>query len=801
MSKTLILTEKPSLGKDVAAALGIKKKNKNGNFEDNDIIVASLVGHVIESKYPKRTWSMANLPLKFGEIKKVPIKGKQDIVKRIKKEVERSDVSEIVNCGDADPEGSLLVYELLEYFKLVEEHKDFKPIAKKTFTRMWILANDQKTIKAAYASRYTQKDDMKFVNTAKARAESDVEIGFNFSQLFTLKVGEFNKTMNIGRVMTPTMAIVRQRELEIENFIPEEFWNVKGSFKNATDEIQADCFVLNDEGKQTTAIKKDKYDPIKPLIKKGEKYKVEETKTTPNTKRPDYLPNLNDILQAGTMFNLNAKKTTNIMQTLYENKYCTYPRSECRFLPTSLETDAQDVLNHYETMNTALMKGEKTKFDVKNKRIFDDSKVESHYAIIPMKKSAADIAKLSSDERKIFDFIVAKFIMSFMKDYKYDSSVIILKNSNGITFKATGQVETQKGFKSYDCESNKKQKGDVILPSLKKDDELDLVDVKTKKDATKPPPALTERKLLEIMGNVHKLYKKQMEEGLEEDEEPQLEFDGNFSLGTSATRGDIIDKLYKIKFLKIKGKKVETTELGRELLEVVDDSVSISTTAQFEEEMAQITSGKRDPDLFIEKIKKYVEEIIEKERPNVKQQSGNEKKETGLKCPICSSPVTESHKVYRCSACGKYDAKKKSFSGCGFGIIKYQKPLNYTLTEADVTKLLNREKVDVKGDIIEYDETSPFFTKITYKNQQNKVDQPKLEAKCPKCSGDIIQSPKLYRCVNTGKWNPKAKKWDGKCDFTLFKSIRELGREIDENDLKDLVEGKEIVNGEKKYKL
>jgi len=799
MSKTIILTEKPSLGKKVAAALGIKKRNKNGNFEENNVIVVSLVGHIIEAKYPKRSWDIKNLPLKFENVKMVPSAGKKDIVDNIKKEITRSDVTEIVNCGDADPEGSLLVYELLEYYGLVDKSSSFKPLTNHKYTRMWILAEDQKTIKAAFDNRFEQTKDMVFVNTAKARAEADVEIGFNFSQLFTLKVGEFGKTMNIGRVMTPTMGIVRKRELEIENFVPEEYWGIKGTFKGS-EELVADCFVLNEEGKQTTAIKKEPYDKIKPLIKKGDTYTVDNVSSKLNNKKPDLLPNLNDILKScGKLYKLSSKKVTDIMQTLYESQFCTYPRSESKFLPTSMEDDVKKVSNHYSSLFQNKLNGESVNFTVKNKRVFDDTKVESHFAIIPMVKSQNDIAKLGDDERKVFDYIVAKFLMAFMKDYKYNSSVVILKNGE-VQFKATGQIEVEKGFKAYDFDTNKNSKGDVILPELNKGDELTLESQKTKKDATKPPATLTEPTLLEIMADVHKLYKKEKEEGLEEDEEVELEFDGNFSLGTPATRGGILDKLFKVKFLERKGQKIYTTDVGKELLNVVGDAIGIDTTAQFEERMASITAGKSSPDSFIDEVKSYVADIITKEKPNVKQQSTSEKKEIDFSCPKCNSPLTENHKGFRCSACGTFDSKKKKFSGCSFGIIKFQKPLNYTLTTEDLGKLLNNEKVEVNGNSVSLDLSSPFFTKIEYKNGGGSTLAPS-GVKCPKCSGDIVESAKLFRCKNTGKWDGKKKKWDGDCDFTQFKYIKPLGKEINAEELGSLLKGEEITNGDKKFKL
>lgn len=799
MSKKLIIAEKPSLARDIAKALGISKKNKNGSFEEGDIIISALVGHIIESVYPRNTWSLDNLPLKFENITYKVSKGKNDIAKRIKSEITRSDVTEIVNAGDADPEGSLLVYELYDFFDVFKTNKKL--------TRMWMLAVDKNTIKKAYQDRFPQEQDMKFVNTAYARADADVEIGFNFTQLFTLKHGKPGETINIGRVMTPTMQIVRKRELDIEKFVPEEFFNVKGNFIKGDNNLEANLFVLNDEGKQTTAVKTLLYEPLKPFINKDEEYTIVSHKTKSENKKPDYLPNLNDILKScGRLHKLSSKKITDIMQYLYENQFCTYPRSEIKFLPTAMEEDVKDTFNCYVSLKEQELNGEPTTFNIKNKRIFNDEKVESHFAIIPMPKSEKDINSLDDNHRKVFEYIVSKFLMAFMNDYKYNSTTIVLENNNHkeVKFKSSGKIETQKGFKNLDCVINRNPSKDVLLPDVNEGDILILNKITNKKEQTKPPSYLTEPDLLEIMGDVHKLYKKQAEEGLEKGEEVELEFDGNFSLGTSATRGAILEKLFTKKFLQKSGKKILTTELGRDLLNVVGDSIDISMTAKFEEDMANITSDKQNPEDFLNKIKKYVKEIIEKEKPNITYVSTTQKLETEFTCPKCGSEIIESGKSFRCKNTGKWDGKNKKWDGsCSFSLTKFIKPLNYTLTIEDYKKMVvNNETLTINNDKkVKLNLDNPFFIDIDYGNSGSDNIKRDTDLKCPKCKGNIIQSAKIYRCNNTGKWDGKNKKWDGNCDFHQWKYVKDLGIEITEEDLFKLLNGETLKNGDKSFSL
>lgn len=781
--KKLILAEKPSLGKKIATALGVSRRNSNGHFEDDNIIVASLVGHVIEARYPKTEWSVDTLPLKNLENPEmVASKGKTELVSKIKKEVMRSDVEEIVNAGDADTEGSLLVYELYEHYNILNSGKKF--------TRMWILAEDNKTIKKAFDDRYSQDKDMKFVNAGKSRALADVRLGFNFSRLYTLKNPTYGESFNIGRVMTPTMQIVRERELEIKNFVPEDYWNIKGNFTGNSQDFKGDLFTLNDEGKQTTALSKDKFEDYESRIKDGDLYKITEKTIKQNAKKPDFLPNLNDILKSmSKLHKMNSKKTTSIMQDLYESQFCTYPRSEVKFLPTSMENEIADVLDAYADIYEDQLNGNEVEFNVKNKRIFDDSKVGSHFAIIPMIKSESELSKLDEDHRKVQDYIISKFLMAFMDDYKYESTAIILKKDD-ISFKINGKMEKSKGYKSFDCASNRTSSEDVIVPSLEERDEVELLSIDFKKNKTKPPAVITELTLLEIMENVHKLYKKQKLDEADENDDAQLEFDGAFSLGTPATRGGIIEKLLKLKYLKKSGQKFIVTDIGVRLLDTAKGALDIETTATFEEDMANILAEKESNKDFDAKMEEYVNSIIASEVSEIRDAMAKkaELAKTKHDCPLCGEKIKQTEKAYRCSASGSFDKKAKTFSGCQFAVIKYVKPLDYTISEDDLGILLEKKPVEVAGKSLIYDADSKFFVKM---------ELPKTGSSCPLCEADIIENEKVFRCSKAGTWDPKSKKFSG-CQFGIIKYIRPLDYTLTIDDLVKLLAKTPIeVNGKK----
>jgi DNA topoisomerase-3 len=731
MGKKLILAEKPSLGAEIATSLGIKSKNKNGFWENNDIIVASLVGHVLKAEYEKVPWTKDSLPLKGLEYPKMkPIyngkkEDKRALVKKLLMEINRSDVDEIVSAGDADQEGSLLVYELLEYAKVLN---------KKKITRMWILALDKETISTAYNERFDIQKDLKYVEAAKSRGFADVTVGFNFSRLFSMMA---NMNGSVGRVRTAIMQIVKFRMDEIENFTPKPYFNVKGVFDNTV----AGNLIMeaeDDSGKlkTTTAITPEFYSEfVDGKLNSGDKFTVTDVQSKNNSEYPDLLPNQNDVLKSvSKIYKVDAKLVERAMQFLYENKFISYPRSEKRHLKKSTFPIAKKIFDNLVELYSDNINGEKISISDSNKRIFDDAKVEEHFAVIPwLPKTMNNINSLDKVQRMTYDYIVAKFLMACMEPNKYMSSSIVLENSEKtLKFKATGKIVKSKGFKSYKYPTNNQSK-DVVLPDVKEGDVTSLKEFTVNKKMTTPPALFTKPDILEIMENVTKLYKKLSHE------EEEL-YDGKFALGTPATRIGILDSLFdKYKYLVFnKKKQITLSDDGVRLLSYVKDAISIQLTADFEADMKKIHDDISYSKVFNKKIEDYVHGVVKK-LINTFEFKAPKHDEIDFSCPLCGAPLVETNKAYRCSKSGKWDAKKKKWSGCGFSILIHQKPLNKDLSLEELGKLLDGKTISNNENTkLSLDLKSSFFTKVDW-------GETGVSESGNSSSDDIIESPKFFK--------------------------------------------------------
>jgi len=689
--KTLVLAEKPSLAKEVAFALSNDfKKNEFGFWENPNIIVANLVGHVIKLDLPSDKWDIEKIPVNLKNLKYIPIDDKKKLVSNLVNTIKRNDVTEICSCGDADQEGSLLIHEIILFSGAYSLNKKL--------TRMWLLAMDEKTINTAYNNRYNLVKDKPFINGGLARSYADLVIGLNLTQLYTLKFAPNKQIYSIGRVQTPTLKLVRLREIEIEDFKPEKYSVIKGKFTN---DLNANLVFLENDKYSSRLFENKKNEQIQLLGEKS--FVVVDVKEEEKNIKSDYLPNLNDVLKnTAKIYKYKAKMITADIQHLYELKLISYPRSESRFLPTSMEKDIEKILNSFNVENVI--------FDVNNKRIFNDEKVEAHFAIIPLGLEEK-IETLTEAEKNIYNYIKDKFIMAFMQDYKYKSTVITLKNSLGAYFQTKGQIELQKGFRSYKSILNK-HKDDVILPLCKKDDIFSLLSYNIVDEETEPPVLLNEAELLSIMENISNLYKK-------ENKDDDNIFEDKFSLGTPATRGNIIELLFDRNFM-LSDKKgyLTTTDIGKELLNIVGDDISINLTADFEKKMQLIQKGNHERESFEKEIELYTYELIDK----IKKLDNTNKKleqqfETGELCPDCNSPlIYKNGKFGKFIACSNYpnckfikkEKKDENINGViefskGFKIIKEQK--EYIIWKnnfgrdfkiEEIIKLFNGEELKLK---------------------------------------------------------------------------------------------------------
>jgi len=422
-------------------------------------------------------------------------------------------------------------------------------------------------------------------------------------------------------------------------------------------------------------------------------YTVAEIETVSKKTYPDLLPNQNDILKAITkLHKVTSKPVVQAMQTLYEKGFISYPRSEKRHLPRSLHSKVKVAFDALQESFKTQINDSIIKLDVDNKRIFDDEKVEEHFAVVPwMPKTQNDINALGELERMTYEYVVAKFMMACMQPYEYDATAIVLNaTTSDLIFKATGKVEKSKGFKAYNYTTNK-ETSDIILPKVQEGQKLTLTKIDIKKDTTKPPALLSEADLLDIMENVNKLYSKQVNT----DEEDY--YSEKFSLGTPATRAQILESVIKTyKYLDYNKKgKLETTKEGKKLLEIIGDAIDLKMTAQFEKDMQKIQKTKSYATIFDQMMEEYVNKIIQDELPNLPEtntQPRNENKTTDFNCPLCDASIIiiETDKTFKCSKNHFKDGKQ---SGCKFSIFKDQsKFFGRELTSEDLHKLLTATK-------------------------------------------------------------------------------------------------------------
>lgn len=742
MGKKLILAEKPSLAKDIADALGIKARNKNKFLEGDDVIVANLVGHVLEAEYEKVPYLIENLPLKGLDTPKMIIKkDKSALTKSLIEEIKRADVTEIVSAGDADQEGSLLVYELLEYAKI---------IGKKQLSRMWILAVDKQTLIEAYNNRYTIEKDLPFVEAAKARAYADVSIGFNFSRLATMR---YNFRASIGRVRTVVQQIIKYREDEIENFVPMKHYKIKGFFEDnivANMIIKKEANTDNSDEEEDNEDRKDPYGTLIPAekidyvlshLKKDSKYKVKENKSEDKKVYPDNLCNQNDILKnASKLAKVKANQIDEAMQFLYENKFISYPRSSKKHLKMSLYPKIETVYKNLLKLYADNINGASINLNINNKNMFNDEKVEEHFAVVPwMPKTQEQIDSLTKVQRVTYDYIVSKFLMACMKPYEYTSSAIVLEHTDSdLMFRLRGNILIEKGFKNYKLKDGGKEKQDILLPPLKQGQIITLnkFEGHNKLLETKPPERLKEADLLGIMENIKTLYKKTLDEETEG-------YDGKFEIGTPATRTGILGSLYKqYKFVgeDEKGGLFNTPD-GIQNLNSIGSAIDIHLTASFEEDMNKIQKDKSYSKVFKKRIDEYILEVINGFKPYLKDITPVEKEKTTLKCPLCGGALVNNGSTFRCEKAGKFNSTTKKFSGCQFGIIQDQKIINHKFTEDDLIEFMEGKEFSGKGNKLIFDiNNPPFYTKAIFGENSNSP-----EVNLPTDKDGIIETDRYYK--------------------------------------------------------
>ncbi|ALP90494.1 MULTISPECIES: DNA topoisomerase III [Clostridium] len=615
MGKSLILAEKPSVGRDLAKVLKCNV-NKGSYIEGNKYIVTWAMGHLVglmdpegyDNKY--KEWKMETLPMLPKHMKLTVLKKTGKQYNEVKKQLLRNDVNEIIIATDAGREGELVARWIIE-----------KAGVKKPLKRLWISSQTNKAILDGFKNLKDAKEYENLYKAAVCRAEADWLVGLNVTRALTCK---HNAQLSAGRVQSPTLAMIVQREEEIRNFKPVDYWCLNA---------KTDRFMLNwvNEKGNNSTFKEEIADSIVNKCK-GQNGEVLEVKKTTKKK---YSPALYDLTElqrdANKIWGYSAKQTLNLMQRLYENhKVLTYPRTDSRYVTSDIVATIPERLKAVSFGEYRVAAQQILNTGVKaNKNYVDNSKVSDHHAIIPTEEKGS-LANLSSDEKHIYDLVVKRFLSVLLPAYEYEQTTVTV-NIGKETFSAKGNITKSKGWKIlYDNLNDDEDSQE--LPHLNKGDNIIIKSVNKVKKQTTPPARFNEATLLSAMESPQKYI------NIEKDAAKTLNETGG--LGTVATRADIIEKLFNSFVIEKKGKDIYPTSKGKQLIELVPkDLKSPLLTAKWESQLDQIAKGKRDNLSFIKEMKNYSVALVE----DVKCGSSKFTHDnlTGKKCPECGKYMLE----------------------------------------------------------------------------------------------------------------------------------------------------------------
>lgn len=655
----LVIAEKPSVGAAIGKVLGASSR-RDGYLEGNNYIVSWCVGHLVgladASSYDERfaKWRYSDLPIVPDEwLFEVP-KDKQKQFKVLRDLMRDKRVTELVCATDAGREGELI-------FRLVYK----KAGCTKPFKRLWISSLEDSAIREGFAHLRDSGDYDRLYEAALARSKADWIVGINGTRLFSTL---YHKKLVVGRVQTPTLAMLVEREGKISTFHKEKYFNVHIGKDNLT----ADLEKVKTEGEaKAIAAACDKKQAVVSYLKK-------ETKTV----NPPKLYDLTTLQrEANRYYGFTAQQTLDLVQSLYEKKLLTYPRTDSQFITEDMESTARQVIG-IVSRKVPLFEGIIHEPDIG--RITNNAKVTDHHAIIPtVQFENQDLTELPESEQKIIRLVAMRLLSATGEKHIYDETSVTL-TCEGYEFKAKGKTVVQDGWKSVErcfketLKSKEKDEPERSLPSLNEKDILSSVDSSVTEHYTSPPKPYTEDSLLSAMetaGNAE----------FDDDTEKK-------GLGTPATRAGIIEKLVKGGFVERKGKSLVPTKDGNNLVCVLPEQITSPTmTAEWENTLMQIERGNADSNKFLSGIVVMTSELV-KAYPFLSDSEAN-RFDTGResigKCPRCGSPVYVGKGNYYCS--------NKECSFCMWEDNKFFSSKKKKLTKKIAAELLEKGWCRVTG--------------------------------------------------------------------------------------------------------
>ena len=622
LAKTLVLTEKPSVAKDIARVLGCKRSG-NGCIVGDKYIVTWALGHLVTLADPEayddkyKSWRMEDLPMLPGRMKLVVIGQTSKQFKAVSSLLSSAEVSDIVIATDAGREGELVARWIIQ-----------KASCRKPMRRLWISSQTDKAIKEGFASLKPSSQYDNLYRSAQCRAEADWLVGLNVTRALTCK---HNAQLSAGRVQTPTLAMIVRREEDILRFRPKDYFTVKADFGEYT--------ALYKDGKGQArfvdaAAAKEVADSVR-----GKRGVLSEVKKVYRFKAPPAAYDLTELQRdANKKYGYSAKQTLSLMQSLYEtHKLLTYPRTDSRYITKDVAATLPErlraiAIGPYKDAASAVLRSK----PIQTKYIVNDAKVTDHHAIIPTEQYV-DLNKLSREERHIYDLVVRRFIAVLSAPFEYDE-VQVKITVGRYHFYTKGQSVKSAGWKAlYDsslADDDDDAEPDLAaqrLPALSQGAATAVKEVRVCAGKTSPPARYTEATLLTAMENPAS----QVEDGRLRD---ALKSAGG--LGTPATRADIIEKLFNSFYIERRGREIFPTSKGRQLIGIVPpDLKSAELTAKWEQQLSLIAEGKANDRKFIEEMRGYASSLVQAVKSSTAEYKHDNM--TREPCPQCGKYLLE----------------------------------------------------------------------------------------------------------------------------------------------------------------
>ena len=732
------IAEKPSVAREIASILGANTK-RDGYYEGNGYAVTYTFGHLCTLLEPKdykphwKSWDLNNLPM-LPERFDTKVTGDAGIRKQfniVKSLFDKASV--VINCGDAGTEGELIQRWVINQCNYKGEVQ-----------RLWISSLTEEAIKEGFKNLKPSEQYDNLYYAGFSRAIGDWLLGLNATRLYTVKYGGYKQVLSVGRVQTPTLAMIVNRFVEIDNFKPQPYWELQTTYRNTLFNYEDGRFLKQEDGQVlANKVKESDFEIVSVVKKKGK----------------EYAPKLFDLtglqVYCNNKFGFSADETLKMVQKLYEIKVVTYPRVDTTFLPNDVYPKIAGILSKltkYSELAQPLL-GQKIK---KSKRIFDDNKVTDHHAIIP----TGIQGNLQYNQQQVYDIITRRFIGAFYPDSDVSNTAVIGKAAD-VPFKTTGKEILTKGWRvAFETEESKIKKElneQVTLPSFIKG-EKGVHQPSFLEKETKPPRNFTEASLLRAMETA----------GRQVDDDEMRELMKENGIGRPSTRASIIETLFRRKYIERKKKLVLPTQTGIDLINIIDNELlkSAELTGRWEKRLKEIERGEFNAGNFINNMKKMVDKLVYEVRSNKtsKRISSNttsvleERKET-KKSPIKKATTKKEITGKTCPKCKKGMLLKGSSA---FGCSEYKNNCDLKIafeiygkkiSENQLIRLLDKGcTTNLKGfktavgtveGLLRFDEN--FNIKLEAKKTATAATSEKIS--CPKCkTGTVLKGKTGYGC-------------------------------------------------------